>query len=148
MDDASSESPSCNMCETADNLVFCEGCEAYYCEDCWEKLKSHRKQGQGAGGVPHGKSRPEIVHTIKASMSEPKNDAEEVKQHVKDADSIWFGLSQDEGGEPALADYRRYASVILESNPEAIGPRYPGLVSFIGSTGMCLEHGAWEMIRY
>lgn len=33
-----------------------------------KKLKSHRKQGRGAaGGVPHGKSRPEIVQTIKAS---------------------------------------------------------------------------------
>lgn len=100
----------------------------------------HRKRGLGAHGVPHGKSRPEIVETIKASMSEPQNDVEEVEQHIKDADTIWFGLSQDEGGEPALADYRRYASVMMESNPDATGPRYPGLVSFIGPTGTSM---AW-----
>lgn len=137
MDDESSEAPSCNMCDAApDNLVFCEGCEAYYCDEpCWEKLKSHRKQGRGAGGVPHGKSRPEIVQMIKESMAEPSNDFDEREQHVKDVDSVWFGLSQDEGGEPALADYRRYATVILESNPENSAPRYPGLVSFIGPTG-------------
>lgn len=137
MDAESSEAPSCNMCDHApDNLVFCEGCDAYYCDDpCWGKLKSHRKQGLGAGGVPHGKSRPEIVQMIKESMAEPRNDFDEKEQHEKDVDAVWFGLSQDEGGEPALADYRRYATVILESNPETSAPRYPGLVSFIGPTG-------------
>lgn len=140
MDSESIEVPSCNICDRTDELVFCEGCEAYYCDACWERLKSHKRQGLGAGGVPHGKSRPEIVHVIKESMAEPKNDGEEVEQHVRDADSIWFGLSQDDGGEPALADYRRYASVILESNPEATGPRYPGLVSFIGPTSMYIVY--------
>lgn len=136
MDDTSLEPLSCDLCETPDGLIFCEGCGSYYCDDCWEMKKSHRKQGHGVGGIPHGKTNPDIVKAIKASMSEPRDEQEESQQHGKDVDSVWFGLTQDEGGEPALADYRRYTSIIMERAPEAKSNRYPGLVSFIGPTGI------------
>lgn len=132
--DTSDGDSVCDMCDTKDGLIFCEGCASYYCDDCWQRKRSHRVGGQGASGVPHGKSKPEVVRMIKFSMSEPQDEGDERQQHIKDENSIWFGLSQDDGGDPALADYRRYASIMMENAGETSSPRFPGLVSFIGPT--------------
>lgn len=88
MDGISTESPSCDLSETTDGLVFCEGCGSYYCEECWERKQSHRKQGHGVAGIPHGKTNPDIVKAIKDSMLEPRDEHEELLQHGKDVDSI------------------------------------------------------------
>jgi hypothetical protein len=89
----------------------------------------------GPGGVPHEKVDPTIVEALTQCMAEPEDENDQIEKHQDDEDTMWFGLDRDDGGEPILAEYRRYAAIMMQYPNTAAEPRYPGLISFIGQTG-------------
>lgn len=48
-------------------------------------------------------------------MAGPSNESNQEKKHQNDEDTAWFGLDRDIYGDPVLAEYRRYAAIMLES---------------------------------
>ena len=120
------------------NVIFCTGCHYHLCENCWEGHPPHRPELglQGAEGVPHEKVDPKIVDALQQCMAEPKDDADQHEQHQNDDDTTWFGLERDlTEGEPVLAEYKRYSSLMMQYSSIESQDRYPALVSFIGQTG-------------
>ena len=125
--------------DSTEALAFCEGCNDYVCESCWVKIRAHRDQTPGPGGIPHQKVDPTIKEKMIESMAEPVDKSDETRQHNEDEDTTWFALDKDDSGEPILSEYRRYASIMMDCVQAAEGPRHPRLVSFIGETGESLE---------
>ena len=125
----------CEVCETQEDVWLCTGCNDYFCENHWNKRRAHRENELGPGGIPHEKVDQRIAQLVKLCMAEPSNGSEQEKQHQDDIDTTWFGLDRDASGEPILAEYRRYAAIMLEHSQEPGQTRYPALVSFIGQTG-------------
>lgn len=136
---------SCMLDDSTDNLDFCEGCNDYVCKDCWNKIRAHRQGGTGPGGIPHQRVDPTIKEKMIESMAEPADQQDETRQHRDDEDTTWFALDKDEGGEPILSEYRRYASVMMDCAQSMEGPQCPRLVSFIGETG---ESASNTLTRY
>ncbi|KAM3087081.1 hypothetical protein ACMFMG_001191 [Clarireedia jacksonii] len=131
----SNDNTTCEGCGSILEVKFCEGCNDYYCNKCWPSRRAHRENKVGPSGIPHGQLDPRIVEKVNNWMAEPQDADDERRKHDLDEDTIWFGLSKNEDGEPVLAEYRRFAAIMME-NPEALGqPRYPSLVSFVGQTG-------------
>ncbi|KAI9158039.1 Calcium-independent phospholipase A2-gamma [Paramyrothecium foliicola] len=128
--------PKSCECDKEEDLVFCTGCNEYYCESCWGRRRAHKdKNSLGPGGIPHEKVDPEIVESVNECMAEPEDENDEKQQHEDDQDTTWFGLDRDMGGEPVLSEYRRYAAIMMDGASETTSARYPGLVSFVGQTG-------------
>ncbi|ETS74669.1 hypothetical protein PFICI_13153 [Pestalotiopsis fici W106-1] len=125
----------CNWCQNDRQVVFCEGCDMYFCDNCWQILPHHKTNKPGPGGIPHSKSDPRIVEKVKQWMAEPQNEEDEHEQHENDEDSLWFGVSKDGEGNPILEVYRRYAAIMMDTFKEGLPNRYPGLVSVVGQTG-------------
>lgn len=69
-------------------------------------------------------------------MAQPPTEREQMQQHIDDEDTTWFGFDRDEDGSPFLAEYQRYASLMMDCAQDPGSQRYPALVSFIGQTGM------------
>ncbi|ETI24750.1 hypothetical protein G647_04120 [Cladophialophora carrionii CBS 160.54] len=67
-------------------------------------------------------------------MAEPTEEGE-YRHHQKDEETTWFALDRDARGEPVLAEYRRYAAVMMQTSELGSKTRYPSLVSFVGQTG-------------
>ncbi|KXJ85558.1 hypothetical protein Micbo1qcDRAFT_127798 [Microdochium bolleyi] len=126
----------CESCETEEGLVFCTGCNEYYCSPCWDKKRAHKdKTRVGPAGIPHEQVQPEVVKRVDGCMAEPADESAERAQHDEDEETTWFGLDRDADGHPILSEYRRYASVMMEAATETPAVRYPSLVSFVGQTG-------------
>ncbi|KAF2969406.1 hypothetical protein GQX73_g4164 [Xylaria multiplex] len=127
---------TCEVCDTEKDLNFCTGCNEYYCNGCWGMRRAHRDGGQlGPGGIPHEQVSPNVVQRVDACVAGPENEVEERKQHEDDQDTTWFGLDREEdGGDPVLSEYRRYAAIMMANSTETSIVQYPGLVSFVGQT--------------
>ncbi|KAI1741274.1 hypothetical protein F4680DRAFT_416257 [Xylaria scruposa] len=126
---------TCETCDSDEALKFCEGCNDYYCLRCWPKRRAHRFNEVGPNGIPHNQLEPEIVKKVNEWMAEPKDEQDEQKQHELDEESIWFGLSRNREGDPILAEYSRFAALMVETSEGAPEVRHPGLISFVGQTG-------------
>lgn len=136
MDLSVSTSAICMFDDSTENVAFCEGCNDFVCAACWTKIRAHRENLPGPGGIPHQRVDPRIKEKMTESMAEPVDQDDERRQHEGDEDTKWFALDKDDGGEPILAEYRRYASIMMDSSEGTAGSRYPRLVSFIGETGL------------
>ena len=124
--------------DRTEDVQFCEGCHDFVCGQCWSRIRAHRENLPGPGGIPHERVDPKIKEKMVESMAEPVDQTDERRQHLDDEDTTWFALDKDEVGEPVLAEYRRYASIMMDCVEGADGPRYPRLVSFIGETGISI----------
>ncbi|KAI1101208.1 hypothetical protein F4804DRAFT_17888 [Jackrogersella minutella] len=127
---------TCETCGEPGKLAkFCEGCNDYYCDECWPRRRAHKGNIVGPTGIPHNQLDPKIVKKVNEWMAEPEDEYDEHKQHELDEDSVWFGLSKDKQGDPMLAEYKRFTTLMIETSEGAPSTRYPGLVSFVGQTG-------------
>lgn len=126
---------SCALCEESPpEISFCTACNFNLCDECWNTYPPHRKGLLGPQGLPHEKADPTVVQELKDCMDEPNNNNEH-RLHQDDEETTWFGLERDDGGTPVLAEYRRYAAVMMQASEYSEQTRYPSLVSFIGQTG-------------
>ncbi|KAI9778775.1 MAG: hypothetical protein M1839_007865 [Geoglossum umbratile] len=120
-------------------------------------IGQHRPGKVGLDGLPHEKTDPDIVKSLKAILEPPDNSEELRDLHRKDATSTWFGVVRSESQHPVkgnplpeFKDFGRYAALMAESRPPSGDARYPQLVSFIGQTSagkstlvkMLISHGA------
>ncbi|KAF7523041.1 hypothetical protein G7054_g11908 [Neopestalotiopsis clavispora] len=125
---------TCETCHRTDGIKFCDSCEDFYCDACYMKRRFHTTTKKPSG-IPHGKSDPDIVKRVAEWVVEPRDEQDEKEQHQNDEDTIWLGWDKDPSGEPILAEYRRYVSIMMETAGHAPATRYPGLVSFVGPAG-------------
>ncbi len=126
----------CIFCKKeVDNVAFCTACNSSFCDECWPTWPLHENAVQGVAGLPHEKVNLSVVETIKEVMQEPSIEME-AQLHQDDEETTWIGFERDEGGEPVLQEYRRYANIVMQSSGDEPKIRYPSLVSFIGRTGM------------
>lgn len=121
--------------DSVDDVLFCEGCNEFVCEKCWNKFRPHRENKPGQNGIPHQRVALDIKEKMQVSMAEPMDEGDQTKQHQDDEDTTWFGLDKDENEEPILSEYRRYAAIMMDCMQSANETRHPRLVSFIGETG-------------
>ena len=89
-------------------------------------------------GVPHEKVSPHILQQLTQCMAEPADEQEQAQLHLNDEDTTWFAFDRDDNGNPFLAEYQRYAALMMECAQDPGFARHPALVSFIGQTGRYL----------
>lgn len=95
--------------------------------------------------MPHERVDPAIVASVTINTAAPEDEHDQIAQHRQDEDTTWLGLDQDSGGEPVLAEYRRYAALMMQNRPDSQTVRYPALVSFIGQTGKAPVLHLWQL---
>jgi hypothetical protein len=126
---------TCDVCDDrTTDIAFCTACNFNFCSTCWVRHPPHKKGLLGPGGLPHEKADPQVVQELTDCMAEPTEE-EEFRHHQEDEETTWFGLERDAGGEPILAEYRRYAVVMQQTSELGPKTRHPSLVSFVGQTG-------------
>lgn len=107
---------------------------------------THRRNQLAPGGVPHEKTDLKVALKIKRVMEPPiLSEKEEGVLHYKDEDTTWFGILREKGELPMFQDYGRYANLMANAGIQdqlvAQETRYPGVVSFVGQTGMRTSYG-------
>lgn len=103
--------------------------------ECWGLQGPHKPKKKGRDGVPHEKTNPHVVRSLKGILNPTRNAQEIQKLHEEDENTKWFGVARDLTGRPNFEDYGRYASLMASISPiESMGNRYPQIVSFIGVT--------------
>lgn len=104
--------------------------------------------------MPHEKTSPHVVKSLKAILNPTRNSVEIQKLHEDDEGTKWFGVNKDSTGKPTFEDYGRYATLMSSISPlTSQGTRYPQIVSFIGITNagkstlikMLVNHGVQEV---
>jgi hypothetical protein len=130
----------CVQCETHhSNLYYCNLCDVLYCGKCWDNIGPHRKGKLGPGGIPHERTDQAIADKLRATFEASPNDQEQETLFQDDENTAWFGVVKEQSGDLIFHDYGRYASVMAEIS-KSRGPRhsnrFPGLVCFVGETGM------------
>jgi hypothetical protein len=131
-------------CETENaELYYCTVCRILFCQLHWSKFLLHRDPDHpGPDGMLHEKVESGVYEQIERCMAPPKDEEDQNRQHEEDGETEWFGFDRN-GGSPVLAEYRRYAALMLDTNRTTgtevdRGTRHPALVSFIGLTGMLI----------
>ncbi|KAF2826308.1 FabD/lysophospholipase-like protein, partial [Ophiobolus disseminans] len=129
-DDCDSKGPGCTR-NTAETW-YCVDCQCSLCELCWPQVLPHTGGRTGRDG-PHEQVQHHIYLKLKAIL-EPKYDESDLEElHRRDLDTTWFGIRRDSTGQPLLADYDVY-STLLRGPLINSKDKYPQLVSFIGQT--------------
>lgn len=131
----------CGQCDDFhEQCFYCNVCDTAYCSNCWDRVGPHKSGKLGPGGVPHEKTDERIAHRLRATLEAAPSDQEQDELFGSDQDTTWFGVVKDEAGDSIFCDYGRYSDIINEITKN-LGPRpgyrFPGLVSFVGETGMC-----------
>jgi hypothetical protein len=89
-----------------------------------------------------------INQVLESDMTE----TEQEQMHSKDENTTWFGIIREKGEMPLFQDYGRYAQILSDiTSQDAHGAqdtRYPGMVSFVGQTGMLLCTRIAESLTY
>jgi hypothetical protein len=138
--DVEPDKHKCGQCEDYhEACYYCNVCDMAYCSKCWDKIGPHKSGRLGPGGVPHEKTDEKIAHKLRATLEAAPSDAEQDELFGSDQDTTWFGVVKDEAGDSIFCDYGRYSDIINEITKN-LGPRpghrFPGLVSFVGETGI------------
>jgi hypothetical protein len=84
--------------------------------------------------VIHEKTDIRVDDLVKSSLKSARTPDEQIKLHLEDESTAWFGVVRDGIEKPKLRDYGRFGDLVKELSRG--GRRfYPGLVSFVGETG-------------
>jgi hypothetical protein len=115
---------------------YCNVCNLQFCDNCWNVQPTHVFGTLGVTGVPHEKTDPDVAEIVRATLEVTTSDDQQQELHEEDQDTIWFGMVEV-NGEPTFRDYGRYSD-LMAGFPMLHEERCcPGLVSFVGPTGMC-----------
>ncbi|RPA77551.1 hypothetical protein BJ508DRAFT_417003 [Ascobolus immersus RN42] len=132
-----------NQCDFCDKVFpevsFCNVCQQVYCDRCWKKLPTHKRNALGQGGVPHERTEEKIGRAMNDIFYAEYNKAELEMLHMRDRQTRWFGIShKDHGGEDYHASFqttRRFQNLLDPVHPSCKTPIFPSIVSFVGETG-------------
>jgi hypothetical protein len=123
------------MDQSLNKTSYCNVCNLQFCDKCWDIQPTHIFGTLGVTGVPHEKTDPNVAEIVRATLEVNTSDDQQQELHVEDQDTTWFGIVE-ENGEPTFRDYGRYSD-LMASFPKLPEDRcYPGLVSFVGPTGI------------
>ncbi len=126
---------------------YCNVCNLQFCDSCWEIQPTHIFRTLGMTGVPHEKTDPDVAEIVKATLEVNTSDDQQQDLHVEDQDTTWFGIVE-ENGEQTFRDYGRYSD-LMACFPRPQEDRcYPGLVSFVGPTGMKMNPVSCSISHY
>jgi len=122
------------------NVFKCETCRDQWCDECWGKRPKHKPQPTSTESIKIHEKTNLILETAihncfnPASNSETSIAAEWQRKEV--ARSFWFGIQrrQDDYFFEEGTIYEQLLQISKSSSAESPGI-YPGLVSFVGSTG-------------
>ena len=133
----------CEDCEMhKSDLAYCNICQYVFCGKCWARQITHRGNQVAPGDIPHEKTNYEVASKIKQVLESNMTESEQKHMHSKDENSTWFGILREKNEIPIFQDYGRYAQLmsdIASRDPHgAQETRYPGVVSFVGQTGMTI----------
>jgi hypothetical protein len=114
-------------------------CDEIFCNNCWTEEKSHKKH-------VHEQTNPSdavIVHTVLRVNLDDCILLKEViaklggreGDHQPGTSNEWFGVSQIEE-DLYLSESSAYQDIMLDGLRPSSSNTYPGLVSFLGPTGM------------
>ncbi|SMR43927.1 unnamed protein product [Zymoseptoria tritici ST99CH_3D1] len=116
-------------------IWHCVDCDSSYCSECWGLQGPHKPKKKGRDGMPHERTSPHVVRSLKGILNPTRNSAEIQKLHEDDEATKWFGVTRDATAKPTFQDYGRYATLMSNISPlENQSHRYPQIVSFIGVT--------------
>jgi len=77
---------------------------------------------------------------IKQVLESEITEIEQEEMLREDENTTWFGIVRESGELPIFQDYGRYGQIMSDIKPShthgAQETLYPGLVSFVGQTGM------------
>jgi hypothetical protein len=77
---------------------------------------------------------------IKQVLESEITEIEQEEMLREDENTTWFGITRESGESPIFQDYGRYGQIMSDIKlSHAHGAKetlYPGLVSFVGQTGM------------
>ncbi|KAI1422633.1 hypothetical protein F5Y12DRAFT_799440 [Xylaria sp. FL1777] len=131
----STNSPICNHSTCNDALgpitkVFrCVECGENYCENCWKRIEAHKKS------VPnHRQSDPRLANLLNDILRQQRSKEELQKVHQKDSQTLWFGISED-NGKQFIHEGSIYEDLIFESPTVQPWGISPSLITFVGETG-------------
>ncbi len=124
---------SCRI--VGEDRSWCNLCAATLCNDCWDRQIAHSQGTRAADNVPHEKTNHELAEKIKACLEPSMTDEQQKKLHMRDENTTWFGVAQDEMQELMFEDCGRYASIMADCSSGRRACQYPSLVSFVGQTG-------------
>lgn len=128
-----SERPAFN--QSSEKTSYCNVCNLQFCDNCWNVQPTHMFRTLGVTGVPHEKTDPDVAEIVRATLEVNTSDDQQQELHAEDEDTTWFGMVEV-NGEPTFRDYGRYSD-LMASFPKLQEERCcPGLVSFVGPTGM------------
>jgi len=135
------EKQTCIQCEKhTSDLYYCNVCQYNFCGKCWERQVTHKLKQRAPGDVPHEKTNYEVAMKIKQVLESDVTEMEQEEMHSKDENTTWFGIIREKGEMPLFQDYGRYAQIMSDIMSRdahgALETRYPGMVSFVGQTGM------------
>lgn len=86
----SSRRQKCEDCELeCPVLWFCQACNLTFCDECWSKQLSHKKNKPG--DVAHEKTDTEVAEKVKNVLTPPENEMACEKLHQDDELTAWFG---------------------------------------------------------
>jgi hypothetical protein len=123
------------MDQPTNKTSYCNVCNLQFCDKCWDFQPTHIFGTLGVTGVPHEKTDPDVAEIVRATLEVNTSDDQQQELHVEDQDTTWFGIVE-ENGEPTFRDYGRYSD-LMACFPKLQEDRCcPGLVSFVGPTGM------------
>lgn len=86
------------------------------------------------------KTNYEVAMKIKQVLESEITEIEQEEMLREDENTTWFGIIRESGELPIFQDYGGYAQIMSDITPSrthgAQETLYPGLVSFVGQTGM------------
>lgn len=127
--------------QSSKKTSYCNVCNLQFCDKCWDIQPTHMFKTLGVTGVPHEKTDPDVAEIVRAALEVNTSDEQQQELHIEDQDTTWFGIVE-ENGEPTFRDHGRYSD-LMACFPKLQEDRCcPGLISFVGPTGMLSSSNA------
>ncbi|KAI9741336.1 MAG: hypothetical protein M1834_003053 [Cirrosporium novae-zelandiae] len=106
--------------------------ERPHCQPCRTLSKPLYFCNIGRVGFLTKKTDEGIARKIETVLKPITDDEHQALFHLQNEGATWFGVTKDEYDTMIFQDYGRYADLMAEKSSKKRGPRYPGLVSFVG----------------
>lgn len=120
-------------CQTSEDVSFCYGCSAAYCEPCWNTLPPHRLDSRLR--AQHERIDLKLAERIQNAIRPDRDSETTIRLHEEDKETSWFGIAKTQEMDLGFGANRRYENLLADFSSRSRSNVYPSLVSFIGETG-------------
>ena len=122
---------------------YCDDCNSLYCDSCWNNQVPHGREKVARDGLPHEKTRREVVEKLKAILDPPADIQKLQSMHQEDEETTWFSVDQKyfidmhgiEQTKFVTTDHGRFGALAAEfGHTHGLRSVFPHLVAFVGET--------------